>query len=209
MDEIHSMIGRVTRCSTRGFVGAVRLPEPDVPSFGSFCWTEAQHGHSQVIGLIYDISIEDDEFARQMATTESLSPEQFSDHQYNRQVPVEFSALAIGYQRDDQFHYNLPPQPPLTLTPIHALTPAERMAFTQRLDFIPLILSTPNLPVDNLLTAALRLAARDRSGVDRRRFLLQAGRESARLLDRDLSRLHVVLRGLAEWDSQIATNYRN
>ena len=198
MEEVHAMIGRVTRCSTRGFVGAVRLPEPDLPSFGAFCQTEAQHGHSQVIGLIYDISIEDDEFARQMATAENLSPEQFSDHQYNRQVPVEFSALAIGYQRDDQFHYNLPPQPPLTLAPIRTLTPAERMAFTQRLDFIPLILSAPNLPVDDLLMAALRQAAQDRSGVERKRFLLQAGRECARLLDRDLSRLHVVVRGLAE-----------
>ena len=198
MEEVHAMIGRVTRCSIRGFVGAVRLPEPDLPSFGAFCKAEAQQGHSQVIGLIYDISIEDDEFARQMATAESLSPEQFSDHQYNRQVPVEFSALAIGYQRDDQFHYNLPPQPPLTLAPIRALAPAERMAFTQRLDFIPLILSAPNLPVDDLLTAALRQAAQDRSGGERRRFLLQAGRECARLLDRDLSRLHVVVRGLAE-----------
>lgn len=198
MEEVHAMIGRVTRCSIRGFVGAVRLPEPDLPSFGAFCKAEAQQGHSQVIGLIYDISIEDDEFARQMATAESLSPEQFSDHQYNRQVPVEFSALAIGYQRDDQFHYNLPPQPPLTLAPIRALTPTERMAFTQRLDFIPLILSAPNLPVDDLLTAALRQAAQDRSGSERRRFLLQAGRECARLLDRDLSRLHVVVRGLAE-----------
>lgn len=198
MEEVHAMIGRVTRCSIRGFVGAVRLPEPDLPSFGAFCKAEAQQGHSQVIGLIYDISIEDDEFARQMATAESLSPEQFSDHQYNRQVPVEFSALAIGYQRDDQFHYNLPPQPPLTLAPIRALTPAERMAFTQRLDFIPLILSAPNLPVDDLLTAALRQAAQDRSDVERRRFLLQAGRECARRLDRDLSRLHVVVRGLAE-----------
>jgi len=198
MEEVHAMIGRVTRCSIRGYVGAVRLPEPDLPSFGAFCKAEAQHGHSQVIGLIYDISIEDDEFARQMATAESLSPEQFSDHQYNRQVPVEFSALAIGYQRDDQFHYKLPPQPPLTLAPIRALTPAERMAFTQRLDFIPLILSAPNLPVDDLLTAALRQAAQDRSGVERSRFLLQAGRECARRLDRDLSRLHVVVRGLAE-----------
>jgi len=57
-------IGRVTRCSTRGFVGAVRLPEPQWPVFGTFCRAEAQQGQSQVIGLIYDLSIEDDELAR-------------------------------------------------------------------------------------------------------------------------------------------------
>jgi len=198
MQEGPIFIGRVTRCSTLGFVGAVRLPEPDLPSFGAFCKAEAQQGNSQVIGLIYNISIEDDEFARQMAATEGLSPEQLSDHQLNRQVPVEFSALAIGYQRDDQFHYNLPPQPPLTLAPIRALTTAERLAFTQRLDFLPLILSSPNVPVDDLLTAALRQAAQDRSGLERRRFLLEAGRKCARLLDRDLTRLHVVIRGLVE-----------
>ncbi len=109
MTDKQGLIGRVTRCSTRGFVGAIRLPEPEIPVFGGFCLAEAQQGGSQVIGLIYDISIQDDEFARQMAATETAPAEVLADGQANRQVPVEFSALAVGYRVGEAFHQHLPP----------------------------------------------------------------------------------------------------
>ncbi len=196
MVDNEPLIGRVTRCSTRGFVGAVRLPEPEMPTFGTFCRTEAQQGKSRVIGLIYDISIEDDEFARQLASAEAPPVEQLADHQANRQVPVEYSALAVGYHDDDGFHYNLPPQPPLTLAPVHPLGAEEIAEFTERLDFLALILSALQVPVDELLIAALRNAASLRSGEDRENFLHQAGRTCARLLADDLTRLERVLLGL-------------
>ncbi len=193
----HTIIGRVTRCSTRGFVGAIRLPEPDLPTFGSLCQAEAQQGRSQVVGLIYDISIQDDEFARQLVTAEGVTPEQLADSQANRQVPVEFSALAVGYANAGQFHYGLPPQPPLTLAPIHTLSDEEALAFSASLDFLPLLLSATEVPVDDLLVAALRRASALRPRSQRAGYLLQAGRVCARLLGRDLTRLETVLNGLA------------
>ncbi len=189
------VIGRVTRCSTRGFVGAVRLPEPEVPAFGTFCRVEAQHGHAHVVGLIYDISIEDDEFARQLAVADSPSPEEVADHQENRLL-VEYSALAVGYQTEGRFHYSLPPQPPLTLASIEATSEEEVRAFTERLDFLPLILSAQQVPVDDLVVAALRTAAAVRPPSQRRAYLVEAGRALSRLLSRDLARLEMVLRGL-------------
>ncbi|MEW6566870.1 MAG: hypothetical protein AB1449_01650 [Chloroflexota bacterium] len=191
-----SFIGRVTRCSTLGFVGAVRLPEPDLPAFGWFCQVEAQHGQSQVIGVIYDISVEDDAFARQLATAEGLTPEQLQDTQANRQVPVEFSALAVGYRNGDRISHALPPQPPATLAEIHPLAAEAVRQFTERLDFLSLILAAPEVPVDELLAAALRQAAEARPEGERRRFLVQAGRECARLLGSDLTRLEKVVRSL-------------
>jgi hypothetical protein len=196
MPDERTLIGRVTRCSTRGFVGAVRLPEPDLPVFGSFCKAEAQHGQSQVVGLIYDISIEDDELARQLATAENLPPEQLADSQRNRQVPVEYSALAVGYLNGGEFVQRVPPQPPLTLAPILALTPEEVRQFTARLDFLPLVLSAPNLPTDDLLAAALQRAASCRPEHERRPFLLEAGQACARLLSFDLTRLETLLRNI-------------
>ena len=86
---MEDLIGRVTRCSTRGFVGAMRVPEPEVPAFGGFCLAEAQQGQSQVVGLIYDVSVGDDEFARQIASSETATAEQIADHQENRQDDVE------------------------------------------------------------------------------------------------------------------------
>jgi hypothetical protein len=189
-------IGRVTRCSTRGFVGAVRLPEPDWPVFGTFCRAEAQQGHSQVIGLIYDLSIEDDELARQLAATESLSPEQLADSQVNRQVPVEYHALAVGYRNSDRFVQSLPPQPPLTLAPIHRLSEADVRKFTAQFDFLKLVMAVQEIPVDDLLAAALQTAAAARPESERHAYLVEAAAECARLVGRDLTRLESLVRSL-------------
>ncbi len=196
MDEQEALIGRVTRCSTRGFVGAVRIPEPEVPAFGDFCLAEAQQGRSRVIGVIYDISIQDDELARQMAMAENLSPEQLADTQQRRLVPVEYAALAVGYHNDGGYHYALPPQPPLTLAPIYPMSGQEVRDFTERLDFLPLILGAPHIPVDDLLAAALRTAAATRAEEVRRPYLVRAGRACARLLGRDLARFETFLQTL-------------
>jgi hypothetical protein len=189
-------IGRVTRCSTRGYVGALRAPEPELPIFGGFCKAGAQQGKSSVIGVIYNISIEDDELTRQMAASERSIEEELADQQYLRQVPVEYSVLSIGYQVNNDFIYSLPPQPPLSLTAIEVMTNEEILNFTQQLDFIPLILSSENLPVDDLLAASLRNAASVRHGLEQKTFLIQAGKYCARLLSNDLNRLDNVLRNL-------------
>jgi hypothetical protein len=189
-------IGRVTRCSSRGFVGAVRLPEPDVPAFGAFCSAETQRGQTHVIGLIYDMSIEDDELARQMASADELSREQLADAQTNRQVPLEFSALTVGYARGEAYYYSLPPQPPLTLAAIYPLGEDEVHRFTQRFDFLPLIFGADRLPVDDLVAAALRTASMTYPENQRQSFLIQAGRECARFMAADLNRLENLIRVL-------------
>lgn len=187
-------IGRVTRCSTRGFIGAARAPEPEIPYFGAFCKADAQQGKSAVIGLIYDISIEDDQLTRQMAAAERPNDEELADQRFVRQVPIEYSALAVGFWSEGKFNYALPPQPPLALALIHALQDDEIRAFTERLDFIPIILSADNLANDELLAAAIQTAARVRSAAERGAFLVDAGRYCARLLANDLTRLENVIR---------------
>jgi hypothetical protein len=183
----------------------MRLPETDLPVFGSFCKSEAQRGQSNVIGLIYDISIEDDEFARQMAIAEKLEPENIADQQA-RLLPVEISALSVGYLRGDRYIQTLPPQPPISMAPIYSLSTEEIHAFTSKLDFIPLILSASQLPVDDLLVAAIHQAAGTRSVDEQRSFLLEAGRECARWLARDLTRLEGVIHKLTERDEMLSTS---
>jgi hypothetical protein len=170
--------------------------ENERPVFGSFCLAEAQGGRSQVVGLVYDISIADDQFARQIAALPEVPEEQIADGQRNRLVPVEFSAFAVGFRNEHGFHQSLPPQPPLTLTAVFSMESADTVDFTTQLHFLQTILNASQLPVDELLTAALRLSARARPDGDRARFLLQAGREVSRLLTQDLNRLENILRGL-------------
>lgn len=189
-------IGRVTRCSTRGFVGAVRAPEPELPVFGSFCKAAAQQGKSHVIGVIYNISIEDDELTRQMAAAVTPMEEELADQQYLRQIPIEYDVLAIGFQADGEYFYSLPPQPPLALAPIEPMSEEDILQFTQELHFIPIILAATHLPADDLLAACLRSAASVRAGPEKTSFLIQAGRFSARLLSDDLTRLDNLIRNL-------------
>ena len=196
MTETRAVIGRVTRCSIRGFVGGIRLRQPDLPVFGGWCQAPAQGGATSVLGLIYDISIEDDELARQLAAADAPLPEQQADSQLNRPIPIELRALTVGYRRGDAWVHALPPQPPVTLAEITCLASAEIRAFTQRLDFLPLALSTPEVPADQVVSAALRQAAAARPAEERRAFLVQAGQECARLLGQDLGRLERMLRDL-------------
>jgi hypothetical protein len=187
-------IGRLLRSSTTGFVFGCSVPEPDVPCFGDFVKAPAQHQQSEVIGLIYDITIEDDPFVRQMVATPDLTEAYILDQRENRQVPVEVSVLAVGYCSHGEFRQSLPPQPPITLDQISQCSDEEVRAFNQRLDYVGLILNALDVPTDDLLAAALRNAAAALPADERRAFLIGAGQECARRLSGDLVRLENLLR---------------
>lgn len=193
-------IGRLLKSSTREFVFACRVPEPQVPLFGSFVRAPAQQNQSDVIGLIYNIAIEDDQFVKQMvAGSDSMTDEQFEsyvlDNRERRKVPIEVSVLSIGYCRNNTYTHDLPPQPPITLDKIYNCTTKEIREFTSSLDFLRLIINTPDAPVDELIAVSLRKASE--THMDGSRFLINAGKELARLMNRDLSRLQTLLRRIA------------
>ena len=187
-------IGRLLRSATTGYVFGCSVPEPEVPLFGVFVRAPAQRGQTEVIGLIYDITIEDDPFVRQMVATPDLPEAYVEDQRVNRQVPIEVSVLAVGYRNQAGFQHALPPQPPITLDRISQCSPAEVLEFTSRFDFLRLILDSPDAPADELIAVSLRHAADLRPPEDRPFFLREAGTELARLLSRDLARLENLLR---------------
>jgi hypothetical protein len=187
-------IGRMMRSSTAGFTFGCSVPEPDVPAFGAFVRAPVQRGQAQVIGLIYDIAIEDDLFVRQIVAAADLPDAYIEDQRRNRQVPVEVSVLAVGYHNDEGLFYGLPPQPPITLDHIHLCPDGEICDFTGRFDYFRLVLDAPIVPADELLAASLRRAAAARPAAEREEFLFQAGKELARLLPMDVIRLENLLR---------------
>lgn len=189
-------IGRLLRSSTLDYVFGCSVPEPEVPLFGAFVKAPAQRGRSEVIGLIYNIAIEDDPFVRQMIATPDLDEAYIQDQRVNRQVPIEVSVLAIGYRNGGGFTHDLPPQPPITLDRISPCDAAEIKQFTERLDYLRLILFAPDVPADELVAVSLRVAADCQPAEDRDRFLRNAGRELAKLLNRDLARLEKLLKRL-------------
>ena len=106
------------------------------------------------------------------------------------------SVLAICYRNDDGFIHDLPPQPPITLDRISPCDAAEVRTFTERLYYLRLILFAPDVPADELIAVSLRVAADCQPAEDRERFLRTAGRELAKLLNRDLARLEKLLKRL-------------
>ena len=197
------MIGRLMRSATTGFVFGSTLPEPDVPRFGDYVCVPAQHGRIDVIGLVYNIVVQDDAFVRPLVAAGELPEEYILDQRRNRQVPVEVSVLAVGYRLNEPdgdlrgYQQGLPPQPPVTLDVIKACTRDEIEAFTERLDFLRLVLEAVDAPGEELAVVAIKRAAMARLVNDRPLFLREAGRQIARLLPRDLPRLERILRRLA------------
>jgi hypothetical protein len=138
--------------------------------------------------------MEDDPFVRQLATAGAgVRSEYVEDQRQNRQVPIEVGVLVVGYRTGPLVHRYLPPQPPLSLDLIHACSQQELVSFTESFDHFRLVLDNRDLPAAELLAAHLRYAAEAR-GAAGRDFLLEAGRELARLLALDLARLEGLLR---------------
>jgi hypothetical protein len=161
-------VGRVLRSSTAGFAIGCRVLREDVPEFGAF--VKVAQGNTEITGLIYDVQFVDDPLVRQI------------------------SVLVMGFARDGQVYQHLPPQPPATLDQIVTCTPDEVIAFTREFTFLRTILNAKDAPADELIAASLRIAAAARPESERHAFLLDAGRELARLLSVDPVRLEGILR---------------
>jgi hypothetical protein len=193
-------VGRVLRAGTRGFVIGCTVMRPDIPAFGSFVRAEGQAPGSAIYGLIYDVSVEDDPFVRQFISADP--PEEVvRDQRENRQVPIEVSVLAVGVRRGlgedgESIRHWLPAQPPVTLDWLYQCIDEEVRAFTSRCDYFRLVLEAREVPADELLAASLRAAAAARPENERGTFLIEAGRELARLLVGDPVRLEGLLRRL-------------
>jgi hypothetical protein len=195
MSNGNLQVGRVLRASTRGFAIGCAVMRPDIPAFGSFVRAEGLTPGSAIYGLIYDVSVEDDPFVRQFISADP--PEEVvRDQRENRQVPIEVSVLAVGCSDGNDIRHRLPAQPPVTLDWLYQCSDEEIRAFTAHFGYFHLVLESREVPADELLAASLRTATAARSEHEREAFLIEAGREMARLLAGDPVRLEGLLRRL-------------
>jgi hypothetical protein len=194
MSEEPKEVGRVLRASTAGFVLGVRVLQPELPTFGALVKVRTQTA-TEILGLIYDVLVDDDPFVRQLLAARELREEEVLDQRRNRQVPAEVSVLAVGFRRNGALRHLLPPQPPAALDRAFLCDDGEVKEFTTRTDYFRLVLQAQGVPADELLAASLREGARVRGGGGET-FLIEAGRELARLLAADPVRLDGILRRL-------------
>jgi len=190
-------VGRIVRSSTTRFAVGCESLQSEVPAFGCLVKVRAQDD-VEIYGLIHDVRMEDDPYVRQIAIVDAR-PEAIEDQRHNRQVPIEVAVLVVGYRHRGEIHHRLPPQPPYSLDILHTCDGPELQDFTRKFDYFRLVLDNRDLPADELLAANLRRSATARElvlapGGPGYEFLVDAGRELARLLAADPPRLDALLR---------------
>jgi hypothetical protein len=184
-------VGKVISASNARFAVGCRLLRSQVPTFGALVKAEGEN-EVTILGLIRDVQLLDDPLVRQVAVLADERPELIAD-QHQRLLPIEVHVQVVGYRCDDRWCHWLPLQPPMSLVEIVTCTGEELLAFTRQFDYFRLVLDSRDPLADELLAAHLRAAAQARGDAGRG-FLVEAGRELARLLAMDLQRLDALLR---------------
>ncbi len=192
-------IGRLLRAGTTGFVVGCRVNQIDAPSFGALVRV-ALDGDYQVYGLIHDIHIDDDGLVRQLVTSEGVEEAVIADNRVNRNVPLEMSVLAVGYELDGRISHLLPPRPPLSLDVIYLCTPEELRRFTGsgRFGYFRHVLRATDLPVGELLAAHIQQAGAAHAQADNSEWKNAATQELITLLRDDYPTLMSVLGALGD-----------
>ncbi len=192
-------IGEIIESSTTRFTaGAYQLLE--TPPFGALVRVQTRNPGMVIYGLVFDIYTGSKEpGGKAVVRGRTYTGHTLYDDEIYHEHPdlaevlqTEFSAIIVGFTRDDRILHHLPPYPP----PVHYSVyecPAEELArFGQSCEFFRGVLFASQIPNDELLAATIRAIAAIHPG--RRAYLVQAGREIARHLKDDYDRLMALLR---------------
>ena len=192
-------IGRLLRASTSGFVVGCRVSQLEAPSFGCLVRVPLEAGYA-VYGLIHDIHIDDDGLVRQLVTAEGIDEAVIADNRLNRNLPIEMSVLAVGYEQDGRIHHLLPPRPPLSLDCIYLCGEEEVRAFTSqgRFGYFRHILRAQDIPASELLAAHMAQAQAAHASRGNPDWSLQATQELIVLLRDDYPTLMQVLGAVSD-----------
>jgi hypothetical protein len=192
-------IGKLLRASTTGFVVGCRLNQINAPALGALVSVFLDDG-TQVYGIITDIHIDDDGLVRQLVTSSQITQEIIADNRENRNVPVEISVLAVGYQAKGKISHLLPPRPPLTLETIYPCGPADIVKFTGsgRFGYFRHILRSQDIPIPEVLAAHIQQAHGAHVSAGNPAWLELATQELITLLRDDYQVLMSVLGALSD-----------
>lgn len=127
-----------------------------IPEFGSLV-TATSNGRT-IFGIIYDISTGPIDPIRQPVAYQKTEDELLKEQpQIFEFLTTSFSCIAIGYQEDGQFLYNLPPQPPKMHTFVHYATQEQYEQCFATEQFLYLLFnSTLPLNLQELLLAIIK-----------------------------------------------------
>ena len=187
--------GEVVEVSTTEFtVQCYRLYE--APPLGSLVQCG---GDTPIYGIVSEVSTRSMDPARRPIprgqneeTEESIY---LANPQLGRLLHTEFRSTSVGHRPGGSIRRYLAPLPPRLHSFVYRSEGEELRAFSSSLEFIPLLLAAPVGSPDDVVASFLRQASESHDDPDR--FLVDAGRELARLLGDRLQRLNNLLRRLS------------
>jgi hypothetical protein len=188
-------IGEIIETSTTRFLAqACDLSRP--PAFGSLVRVDCSP--AEVFGLVFHVRTGGLEPGSQAVMRGRMGVRDEAIYRENPDLKAvlrtDFAALIVGFCQDGQLRQHLPMYPPPLHWSVRECNETEVVAFTNQFDYFRGVLALNDAPADELLAANLRLVRLARSfDAD---FNLRAGREVARLLNRDYERLSAILRRL-------------
>jgi len=184
-----SHIGEIVEASTKRFV-AQSVSIGEAPSFGYFIKTDSQ---PVVYGLVYEILTQSREPGRRPIahgmTIDELRREQ---PQIFELLKTEFHALVISYSEEEKIRFSLPPLPPPIHSFVYPCTKEEVEKLTSEDFFLRTIVSSSNVPIDELIISSLRYAHNARSCDNE--YVIRMGKSLARIFKDDYDRLNSILR---------------
>jgi len=187
-------LGEVVEASSTGFMSQC-YELYGAPPLGSL----VKVGSPDIFAVVLNVSTEPLDPSRPvLARGENAESEEelYRDHpQIARLLTSRFESVIVGHNSGGEVRQYLPPLPPRVHSFVYAVAPEELANFTQKLDFLRLLLNTRSAHCDEVVGACLRQAgAQQRNPRD---FVLRAGKALASELAGDLPRLNAILRRVA------------
>ena len=112
--------------------------------------------------------------------------------QLNNLLTSRFTAITVGYLKDQSIVMRLSPVPPRILSLTRICTDSELNEFSSDFDFVSRLLNSSFASSDDVLASFLNIASSLRSDPDQ--YLIDIGKEIASLLPGQMRRVHLILR---------------
>ena len=112
--------------------------------------------------------------------------------QLNNLLTSRFTAITVGYLKDQSIVMRLSPVPPRILSLTRICTDSELNEFSSDFDFVSRLLNSSFASSDDVLAAFLNIASSLRTDPDQ--YLIDIGKEIASLLPGQMRRVNLILR---------------
>lgn len=170
----------------------------DKPRFGSFIKVESPENKLDIFAVVLDVVTNPPDSVHRPAAL-GLSRERLREEQPHifSLLKTEIKALIIGFAEEGKIYQHLPPQPPEVHDFVYRADDKAICALSAEFDFLRLLATTTIVPVDEIISACIREAARVRKNEkEKEAYLLEAGRAVSQLFRSDYERMVAIVRKL-------------